>query len=169
MARIATDQTTVLERVVARLIAQVDDFRSNTCFLTAQPLQEPPQSTQNNLFCTVSPSTATFEGDVFEGAGANGVFEDAAVVVCVYNAIRLDRSGHDAELLTHSARGLLKLKQDILKALAGHDLADLAGNQILLHHIEPERAEDIRSMWEKPNALGDMALVFKTEFEWDLS
>lgn len=163
-----TDQATVLSRVLVRMIDTIGEFNESTCFLTAQPLQEPIASVQNNLFCTVSPTSGTYDESVFVGAGEHCVIENGGIIIVVYNAMRLDRSSHDSILLTDATRGLLTLKWKIIKALAGHVLQDQEGNSILVNPMAPERAEDIRSMWERPVGLGDMALVFSTDFEWDI-
>ena len=168
---VKTTEIDVLTAVVDRLRDQISEFTDSTCFLTSQPLQSIPSNVRDNLFCTVSPMSSTFEQDVFDGAGANAICEDAGVYVVVYNAIRLDRVGADTSLLTHASRGLLKIKQDILAALAGHRLVDGSANELLIREMAPMSADAINSgqLEKRPEHVGDMGLVFNTPFEWSLS
>lgn len=169
MARIPTDQTTVVEAVVTRLIASVNEFGDGNCFLTSEP-PEDPVAIRQDLFCTVSPTDSQFDQGVQEGAGIDGTFENAAVIVVVFNAVRLDQTGRDASLLTKSGRGLLDLKRGILKALSGHDLKDAAGDEILVNYMSPLRSEAPRSIKDKDSKfVGDLALLFSTDFQWNLT
>lgn len=164
-----TDQVDVLQAVVSRLIREVDKFTDTNCFLTAEPPDEPPANVRNNLFCTVSPTNGQFDQGVHEGGGINTTFEDAGVEIVIFNAVKLDRVGHDSALLTEASRGLLVLKKQILKALSGHDLQDGNGEEILINLMAPLLSKNPRSSKGKEGAVGDLSLQFSTDFEWDLT
>lgn len=169
MARVPTDQETVLTAVVDRLITQVHAFGDKNCFLTAAPLEEIPENVRDQVVCTVSPTDSQFEMDVHEGAGIFSTIEDAGVILNVFNAVKLDRVGHDAAALTHESRGLLRLKHEILKALSGHDLKNDAGEQILANVMAPMNSGAPRSYKQKLGLVSDLSVTFSCDFEWDLT
>ena len=169
MARVATNQSIVLQAVVDRLIGEIPEFSNSTCFLTTVPPDEPPANIRDNLFATVSPTNGRFREDVHEGAGIFGTFEEAGVMVTVFSSIRLDRIGHDSNLMMDTARGLFAIKHKIIKALSGHDLLDTAGNQILTNYMAPLTSDRPQSSRDAKTAAGDLSLVFSTDFEWDLT
>lgn len=158
----------MLQAVVTRLISAVNKFTDTNCFLTAEPPDEPPANVRNNVFCTVSPTNGQFDQEALIGGGFNTVFEEAGVEVVIFNAVKLDRVGHDSALMTEASRGLLVLKLAILKALSGHDLQDGSGNEILINLMAPLKSENPRSSKGKDGAVGDLSLQFSTDFEWDL-
>lgn len=164
-----TDQVTVLQAVVSRLIREVDKFTDTNCFLTAEPPDEPPANVRNNVFCTVSPTNSKFDQDALVGGGLHTVFEEAGVQIVIFNSVKLDRVGHDSALLTEASRGLLILKKQILKALSDHDLQDGNGKEILINLMAPLLSENPRSSKGKEGAVGDLSLQFSTDFEWDLT
>jgi len=167
-----TDQVTVLEAVLLRLKDRMPDvFTDKTLFLTAAPPDEPPENVRDNLFATVSPINGSFDQGVHVGAGIHGTIEETGVIVVVFNAIKLDRVQHDAEMLTNSARGLLSLKRRILAALSGHDLLDDDDEPLLANLMAPLQSQAPRSMWQdgkRPRSVGDLALAFSTDFLWSL-
>ena len=165
MAQAPTTHVVILNAIVDRLISQIDEFNRSTCVISIDPM--PAVNIDHNLFCTVSPNDGSFLEDVFVGAGENSLIEQTATVVTLWSAIRLGRRGVDKELLTNRSRGLLTKKRDILKALTGYMLTD-GEDDILTNYLQPISA--MRPMPPEPEErLGDMQLVFKTEFEWDLA
>ena len=169
MARMKTDQSTILDRVVARLIDQVAALNAKTCVVTAQPPDEPPAQLRENLFCSVSPADGRFDQELLEGGGQNTLVEHSGVVVVLWSAMKLDRTGVNISLLTDAARGLFDLKRRVLKALTNHDLANGNGDQILQEPMRPILSEAPRATEQHQSGVGDLAITFLVDFEWDLS
>ncbi len=162
---VPTDQATVLQAVVDRIQAQVPDLDAdNRCFISMKP--EPRTDVRQSIYCTVCPMSGDYDQEMFAGAGADGVVEHSGVIVTVFSQMKLDRSDADASMLLHADRGLLKLKGLILKALAGHSLANSSNEMILLQPMAPINSGYPRDASE--NA-GEFSLSFSTDFRWDLS
>jgi hypothetical protein len=166
MARIPTTQSTVLERVVARIIEAVPPLNATTCFLSLDP--EPDQRLSQNLFCTVSPMGGEFDQGALAGGGFHTPFENSGVIVSVWSAMALDRPEHAAKVLNDATRGLLRIKRKLLRALTGHDLLDADGNGILIDLMAPLQAQHPRAGSSHEKLTG-FSLTFSTNFEWDLS
>ena len=170
---VATNQVDVCNAIVTRLIAEISGFNASTCFLTCQPLQELPENIKTGaVVCSVSPAGGPFDESAYAGGGENVLIEDAAVHVVLYNNVRTDRRRHDVESLTKASEGLLTVKRLVLKALAGHRLQDGSSNELLVEHgVMPIQSDSPRSQWddEKRRGIGDIGLLFRTPFLWDLS
>lgn len=166
---ISTDHVTVLEAVARRLRQEIDEFNDSTCIITTSPPREVPQNIQHNVFCSVSPTDGSFDDSWMAGGGVEAVREDAGVIIVLMSSMKLDRIGHNSSLLADQSRGLLIVKQKILKALTSHRLADTSGNFLLTDEMMPSRSESPQSGSDSGKEVGDIALVFQTPFLWDLS
>ena len=165
MARIATDQETVLDAVVARLIRQMNDvFRAANCYQTVEP--HPQFDVAHGLFCQVSPAEGRFDDPALAGGGAHTCFENAITDVTVFSRVRLDQPNRSEKVLKDASRGLLVLKRRILTALTGHDLQDADGNEILINLIAPVTAT--RPTFDPREHVASVSLAFSTDFEWNL-
>lgn len=167
MAR-STTQTIVLQAVVDRLISKVSQFTEENCFLTTTPPEDPPENITTNVFCTVSPTNSQFDQGVHEGAGVDCTIEEAGVQIVIFNSEKLDRHGRDTVMLTEDARGLLVMKREILRYLSGHDLEDQNNNQILVSRMAPLRSDNPKSARDNKTRVGDLSILFSTDFQWDL-
>lgn len=162
---IPTDQVTVLLAVVARIRDQVPLLsQENNCFLSMS--MDPIGEQRQDIYATVAPMSGRFDHEMFVGAGDAGACEQTGVIITVFSQMRLDRPSQDLQMLTQESRGLLLLKKQILKALAGHDLQDSSGNRILRDRIEPLNASHPQRYDESE---GTFSLSFATNFVWDLS
>ena len=158
-----TDQVTVLQAVVTRLQSQIAKLHGdNLCFLSMDP--EPIGEQRQNLYATVAPMGGRFDDAISDGSGS--VNELSGVVVTVWSGMRLDRADADALMMTDAARGLLTLKQQILKALSGYALLDHSGNKILVRPMRPINAGHPQ---RESEAKGSFSLSFSTDFIWNLS
>lgn len=159
-----TDHATVLQAVVDRLRYEVSELSAeNLCFLSMKPT--PRTDVRQNLYATVCPMGGTFDPEMFSGAGAAGICEKTGVIVTVFSQMKLDRADSDEIMLLHDARGLLKLKQRILKALSDHDLLGADGNPLLLEAMAPLSSGHPR---DNNESVGEFSLSFSTDFIWDL-
>jgi hypothetical protein len=86
------------------------------------------------------------------------------VAVTLYSQMQLDRADADSAMLTDSARGLLVLKQQVLKTLSSANLLDNGGNKLLLNLMQPVSARQ-----DHRNGVGSFTLNFSTDFVWNLS
>ena len=166
----ATDHGTVLEAVVTRLIDQISELTTKTCFIATEPPDDIPPNVRDNLVCVVSPTDSRFDLGVHDGAGADGTFEYAGVMLTIFSSMKLDRVGHDESLLLDVKRGLYVVKKSILKALSGHNLLDANDNTLLVNWMAPLSCESPRAARDNKHGLtGSFAIVFSTDFDWDLS
>lgn len=161
-----TDQGDILAAIRDKLITDIADFNDSTCFLTLKPVP-PLIGSAGNLFCTVCPDNSSFNEGVFEGAGEAFLEENGGAIVSVFSRIRLDRNQRATEALTNAARGLLNVyKKAVLKALAGQQLTDADGNEILDNLLMPSGFTTPQLAEE--DVIG-FSLHFHTDFDWNLS
>ena len=168
MARVDTDQATILLAVVALLIAAVETtptLSPETCFLSLTP--EPPSVLSSDVFVTVATTDGVFDDGLLDGGGLNQTTENAGFVVTVFQRQFLDQSSHAVTILTDAARGMLGVKLSILKALSAHDLS-LGSDQLLRNLIAPTKAT-APYLWNKDENIVAMPLYFATEFDWKLT
>lgn len=163
MPRISTDQSTILQAVVTRLIGEIADLNAANCYESAEP--DPTVERSHNFFVQVSIGDGQFPQHFQVGGGINQVTEEASVWVTAFSRIKTDQAQHAKQLLTDSSRGLLVLKKQILAALAGHDLQDAAGNEILRNYMAVVGAARPIHQWEEFSAI---SISFSTDFDWDL-
>ena len=166
MSGIATNHIAVLDAVIARLLATIDQLKPSTCFLSLDT--RPSIALQSNLFVTVAPMGGIFNVGVFDGGGRDGVLEETGVIVSAFSAMRLDRMEHAAKVLSDNSRGLLIMKHRVLDALAGHDLQDFFGNSLLTSLMQPVNSGHPQEALYGEHHVG-FSLAFSTPFEWDLS
>lgn len=163
----ATDQVTVLEGIVKQITQNVTALGSYVnCFVSDDP--EPSEEIQDNLFCTVTVYGGAFDDAPFVGGGPYGVNEASRFLVTIWSRIETDMQERSYNAATDADRGLLVLKKQVLKALAGQQLYDAQGNPILLEAIRPIQSLNPPGR----SASGDfssLGIVFEAQFSWDLS
>lgn len=162
---ISTDQATVLQAVVTRIAATVDQFSLTNCVITEET--EPEEAYEGSLICCVSPMAGTFPEDWAIGGGAEQCHEQSGVILSVWSRIHLDRKNRTKAALLKEHRGLLPIKKAILKALCGHDLTDDNGNALLTSIMAPINSKHQRRSGDG-NLIG-FSLSFSTDFLWDLT
>lgn len=165
MARISTDQSTILEAVVSRITATVDQFTASTCVISEQT--EPVSAYEGNLLCCVSPMAGSFPEEWTAGGGAEQCFESSGVIVSVWSRIKLDRVNRTKSALLNEDRGLLPVKKAVLKSLCGHDLLDIHGNQLLASLMAPINSQHQRRSGE--GKFIGFSISFSTDFLWNLT
>lgn len=169
MPRIATTLDIILTQVVARLIDQITDATTGTCYISLE-VDELPAANSGEFIFVVSPAiTGQFRAGLFDGGGVNQATCDWPVIVTLWSTVLRDESGHDTEFITNATRGIVINGTNVLKALAGHDLQDAEDtpNEILAQAIFPSDAALDRR--EPPKGKGFMQFGFGVLFDWDLS
>lgn len=162
---IPTTQDVVLDRVVARLIAQVSGLNAANCYQTVEPY--PSADVGHGTFCHVSPGPGQYGQEALAGGGINTPFENASTWVTVFTRVRLDQPNHAERILKDASRGLLTFKRLILKALVGHNLLDANGNPLLIDYIYPTQAT--QPQLNEQDKVAFVSVAFNTNFEWDLT
>lgn len=166
MTRIDTTQAMILSRIVARL-RDVLELPEHRCYETLEPLVDPPIPKGGDYFLTVSPGDGRFDEGMQVGGGAAQLMEMSSVTVTAYARIALDPADRATQILQKVNRGMLPLKQAILVALVGHDLADEEDNTLLRAQLYAVQAWRPRYMPDSKIAM--IAVGFGTDFDWDLS
>lgn len=167
MGNAATDQSTVLNAILARIQDQVTEFSAgNTCFLVIDPEQFEPSERQE-LCLTVAPNSGDYDQEVFTGAGEDGLIEQSGFTVTVWSKIKLDRHDQSTYALNNASRGLLPLKKKLLKCLTNWMPTDgTSGAPLLTEFIAPVSAGYPVSATK---GLVTLSLSFSSNWLWDLS
>lgn len=163
MPRIDSSYAAVLDAVVKRLRDQLS-LNESTCFLSLTP--DVPVKTASDVYLTVSPDGGEFDQAAFDGGGDQQLTAETGVRVTVVSTLKLDRTGHDSELVSNASRGVLAVMHDVLRALTGHDLLiDVDGNQALRRLIAPRGFDRPERDSER---LGSISLYFGLSFDLEL-
>lgn len=163
MPRIDSNLTAVLDAVIKRLREQLS-LSDSTCFLCLSDDVTP--KTTSDVFLTVSPDGGEFDQGHFDGGGDEQLTVEGGVRVTIHSTLKLDRTGHDSELLSNASRGVLSVMHEVLRALTGHDLViDTDGNTTLRRLIAPRGFERPERSGER---LGRISLYFGLSFDWEL-
>lgn len=161
-----TDQKTILTAIVDKIRAGVTAFNNPTlCFISDEPW--PTVEVNDNLFCTVAPESSVFSPDDPVGGGQYGTIEVGVFVVSVWSRIELDQLERAADAFNDDDRGLLVLKKSILQTLAGRQLQNTAGNNLLIEHLRPVRANHPPTRQHKDD-FSSFGIVFEAPFYWDI-
>ena len=169
----STDQITVLKAAMRTLIAGVPSFNDGNTFWTLSP--EPLPYNRENLCCGVSPLDGDFSPDLLEGGGRETCEERSGIIISIWSRQVSDQQGHGDHVLfgtlDDNSRSLLRLKQEILKALVSVMLTDPDdGSPILTEYMFPIWTKAPRmENWDRNENTADMQLGFSTSFLWDLT
>lgn len=166
----AAKQADILLAVVDRLRSEISEFDSDTlCYITNVPW--PGIEVTDNLFCTVCPTSDSFDPGSPVGAGENLIIENSLVQVSIWSRLLLDEAEHAEIALTDAERGLLTMKQKVLAALAGRQLfADPPDNTVplLIEYLKPTTSVH-PAPGSAPDDFSSCSLTFAASFYWDLS
>jgi hypothetical protein len=165
-----TTQSTILLAIVAKLRADLPDVFGTdaTCFVSDVPW--PSLEVQDDLFCTVCPTSSRFDADYPVGAASRGIVEVGGFQVTVWSRLSLDQLEQSLLALTDADRGLLNLKQRVLRSLAGQQLyADPPTNSapLLIKYLCPTSATHSPSRQASVD-FNSIGLAFEAPFYWDL-
>lgn len=163
---VSTDQATVLQAVITRLIAQIDLLNEWNCVIPEDD-DEPELPRQSNVIVHVSPMGGTFDDEWFVGGAEHQCHEHTGVVVTVWSQIKLDASQRKTHALLEANRGLMPWKLRILKALTGHRLLDSDGNELLTELLAPRNSQFPRRTHDG-KCVG-VSISFSIDFLWDLT
>lgn len=164
---VATSHKAVIEAVVARLIDQISVFNAKTMFLADSADAASSQPKKDKIWGCVIPMQGTPDDREFEGSGPAGLLERTGVTVIVFSNKRLDQAGESAIYMTDASSGLLELKRQVLKALCDWIPVDGSDNQLLVNAVQPLHCDPPQK--STGDKVGDLAITFSTDFEWDLS
>lgn len=164
---VATTQKAILDAIVARLRDQVSDFNSTTLTLVATAEQADQSSKRNHIWGAVLPMQGSFDDAEFTGGGHHSLVEHTGATVILFTNRRTDQAGHAEGWMSDSAEGLLELKRLVLKALTKWVPVNGSSERIVINALQPIHSDPP----QKANGekVGDLALTFSTDFEWDLT
>lgn len=164
-----TDQITILNAIVAKLRVDISDLfgSETTCFLSATPW--PAVEVNDDVFCTVNSGNSSFEYDEETGQGSFGVLEHGVFQVTVWSKLSTDRLDHDVYAMTDATRGVLKIKQLVLKCLAGQQLYNAETSAPLLSSgcLRPTSTAYPPPRHDEADYTS-FSLAFSGSFYWDL-
>jgi hypothetical protein len=84
--------------------------------------------------------------------------------------LALDSTDHDEKVLRDAGRGLLRVKELVLKALVGFDLTDTAGNTLLRDLLWCQSAgRPQRAVFNGNEQIAMLATVWGTTYDWELT
>lgn len=167
MARTNDELHTILDRIVARLIDQLPEVNEANCYYLLEPIGEhlPAPSPADFVYAVAPADHGSFDAGLFDGGGQNQATVDTVITVTIWSMRDLDKLGRDQRFLGDQRLGVMPRAKLVLKALAGHDLTDDAGNQILAQPLFPQAYHIAR----QERNLGSIQLGFSCRFDWDLS
>lgn len=161
---IATDQITVLNAVVCRLIETVSVLTDKTCRVGLED-EELAEGVRDYLTAIVSPAEGRFLQPEQSGGGGNVLIEESTLLVTLHSRMKRDRSGTSEAVLSDSSSGLLYWKQKVLKSLVGWMATD-GDNFLLTDYMYALNAGNPRHY---RNDYATLKLVFSANFLWDLT
>lgn len=163
-----TTQKLILQAFVARLIADIDDYNSQNCFVSDQPV--PPQFIGGRSFCTVSPGSGRFPQEFFGGAGDHTLVEDASVIITPGMARKLDKPHKRDAVILNLSDSLVQRKHDILQSLFGEIWEPADGDQPLLRDLpSPVSVTAPADVRVGETDMIALQITVATVFDWDLS
>ena len=163
-------QDAILEAIVAKIQDNIAPFQTEAnCFITDRPM--PSVEISDNLFCTVCPRDGDFDVEEMVGGGVEHVREYSTIQITVWSRIETDQLDRSARAWLDPKRGILPLKREFLKTLAGQQLySDAPENQLpmLVTHLMPTRCQHPPSeIWD--DEFTSFSMSFTCQFNWDLS
>lgn len=161
-----TEQAAVLDALVARLIDQIPALSTKNCFLSI--LEDPPNYASDNVFLTVAPSAGIFPDEFQDGGGEHQCTEETGAVISIFSRFQANRPGHERALLSDFARGILRMKRLVLKALVGQNLTSTDdANYVLRDFIKAKKSSFPAYVGQEQ--LVKVAIEFSTVFDWNLT
>lgn len=162
-----TTQVEVLQRILDRLRATLA-LNDRQCYLSLSRWLPPRQGTVGGDFwVVVSPGPGRFEESYQIGGGTLQVTEQTEVVVAACTRIRLDQAEHAEILFTDTTRGLYRLKERILNALASHELAGTDGQPLLVQYLTPTSTGPPE--YDPQSGIACVTVTFACDFNWNLA
>ena len=162
-----TNEIAILTAIVEKLRADMDDIIPNetTCFISDVPW--PDVTVHDDTFCTVCLRDGGYGEQEPTGGGSFGIIENAIFQVTFWSKLSTDQIEHSIYAMTDATRGILKLKQRVLKCLAGQQMFDGTTPLLASGCLRP-----VSSM-HPPSRQGDadytsFSLAFAGSFYWDL-
>lgn len=161
MSRDTGDLAVILQLIVSRIISTCG-FNEATCYLSLNPDAIP--ANPGDFFCVVAPTSGAYNEPMFDGGGLNQTTVESGVIVKIHSPVQLDEQHRDATFLTDASLGLIGKMKAVLKHLSGWD-PTVGGNEQTRDPLIP--AEHI---FTRPSrALGGVELVFRCNFDWNLT
>jgi hypothetical protein len=164
MARLNTKPEIIIDRIASRLREQIDECNPGNCYFAINPDDLPVPNAAEYVY-VVSWFNGNFHPGMFDGGGINQAELNAIFAVTIHSFNQQDEVGRDIQLIADEVYGLAPRATLVLKALAGHDLQDDSGNEILSQPIFPDTFHAER--YKRPR--GSWQLGFHAVFDWDLS
>lgn len=168
-----TDQVYILESIVDRLIASIEELTDDNCFLSDQPV--PVTLPGGRYAVTVSMGGGNFPHEYFTGGGIDTLVDDGSVVITAVVATSADRPRRawkkigSSEPQAGDAPTLLYFKREVLKALLVDWEPVHEGASILRDMIAPLGYDGPHDVRVGQMAACAMQMRFSTAFDWDLS
>ncbi len=166
MARSDSTLDEVLTQVVARLIDQLDDATTSTCYMSLDPDRLPAGNPGDFIYVVTPFPSGTFPWGQ-DGGGPNQVVCQWPVVVTIHNTAINDEVGREEEWITNTDRGVVIKSTLVLKALVTHDLQDVAAENEIL--AQPIQVFDGAIDKVQTKRRGSIQFAFLILFDWDLS
>lgn len=165
MARVDTDEVTVLTAFVNLLLTAFDSLSPSSCFLTLDP-GSTPDPPGGNFWLTVSGGPSTIDEEMQDDAGDDQVVENQIIRIGIFTRIKLDKVGYDVSLLTDATRSLKVIKKQVLAVLVDEDPQDGDGNTFLWETIKATGSEG--SNHDQTKGVGWEILNFRAIWSWSL-
>lgn len=154
----------ILNSVRDKLLKSIDELAPETCVITINP-DAAALPVSQELYCTVSPTSGSFDESLFDGGGREQTSLEGGIVVKCFSMLQLDQPGQDSVMLIDRSRGVMRKLHEILAALAGFMPVSADGLDTLARNpLIPATyafSHDGRR-W------GAVEVAFRLSFDWDL-
>lgn len=161
-----SEQAEVLAALVKLLIDKIPALSTKSCFLTVLPV--PPHLPSDNLMVTVSPNGGTFPEEFTAGGGEFQCTEDTSAIITILSRFQANRPGHEQALLSDQARGMLRMKKLILKAVTGKNLTSTVDANLVLRNLMAPRQSSTPE-YVGDEQLAQIGITVSLMYDWALT
>lgn len=161
-----SEQSAVLDALAKLLIDSIPVLSTKNCFISI--LEDPPQMPSDDVFVTVAPTAGDFPEEFQDGGGPNQCTEYTGAIISIFSRFQANRPGQERDALSDFARGILKMKRLVLKAVVGKNLTSAAdGNQVLRELIKAKKSSF--PAYVNNEQLVKVGIEVSTPFDWNLT
>lgn len=164
-----TDQSDILDAIVARLIDQIPAYSDQNCWVSDHPV--PLSHPGGDEFCTVSMGNGRFPHEFFTGGGQETLTEQGSIIIAPTVPMRGDRVRRRYRRIAGDEnKSLLDRKRQILRAMVYNHYDLVLGEKPLLRDMPaPMQCTAPIEIQVGEAKMLQVQITIETVFDWDLS
>jgi len=167
METVPTTQTEVMNALLTQL-RTLTLFGPQNSWISDDPNSElSSNSTESKkIACLLYPMEGQYGEAEYEGGGDETLIEYTGFTAAIYVHSSLRQASKPYLVMSHASFGLWTIKRQLLKLYSGKWLDNGSGQSLTTQQIEPLFGERPTIQGEP---VGDLAISFRTPFQWDLT